>query len=153
MHDRRSGGDDHDRDSRERKVRRAHRSVACGECLRQKQRKEPHETNEGREAPDGASTEPDERQSGGTVESDPLAGKRRAEEMRESANTVREAGFHPVMAAAIADKQQWVADQARDGVADVVWTLPGYTAGRFPKIEVFELPFMMTNAEATSRAA
>jgi len=44
-------------------------------------------------------------------------------------------------------------DQARDGVADVVWTLPGYTAGRFPKIEVFELPFMMTNAEATSRAA
>jgi TRAP-type C4-dicarboxylate transport system substrate-binding protein len=38
-------------------------------------------------------------------------------------------------------------------VADVVWTLPGYTAGRFPKMEVFELPFMMTNAEATSRAA
>ena len=44
-------------------------------------------------------------------------------------------------------------DQARDGVADVVWTLPGYSAGRFPKMEVFELPFMMTNAEATSRAA
>ena len=43
-------------------------------------------------------------------------------------------------------------DQARDGIADVVWTLPGYTAGRFPKMEVFELPFMMTNAEATSRA-
>ncbi len=43
-------------------------------------------------------------------------------------------------------------DQARDGVADVVWTLPGYTSGRFPKMEVFELPFMMTNAEATSRA-
>lgn len=44
-------------------------------------------------------------------------------------------------------------DQARDGVADVVWTLPGSNAGRFPKLEVFELPFMMTNAEATSRAA
>ncbi len=43
-------------------------------------------------------------------------------------------------------------DQARDGVIDVAWTLPGYTAGRFPKMEVFELPFMMTNAEATSRA-
>jgi hypothetical protein len=41
-------------------------------------------------------------------------GKRRAEEMREAANTVREAGFEPFMAAAIADKQQWVADQARD---------------------------------------
>lgn len=32
-------------------------------------------------------------------------------------------------------------DQARDGVADIVWTLPGSTPGRFPKIEVFELPF------------
>jgi TRAP-type C4-dicarboxylate transport system substrate-binding protein len=40
----------------------------------------------------------------------------------------------------------------RDGVVDVVWTLPGNTAGRFPRIEVFELPFMMSNAEATSKA-
>lgn len=43
-------------------------------------------------------------------------------------------------------------DQVIDGVADVVWTLPGYTPGRFPQTEVFELPFMMSNAEATSRA-
>jgi TRAP-type transport system periplasmic protein len=43
-------------------------------------------------------------------------------------------------------------DQARDGVVDVIWTLPGNTAGRFPRIEVFELPFIMTNAEATSKA-
>src|SRR3954468_5250812 len=43
-------------------------------------------------------------------------------------------------------------DQVRDGVVDVVWTLPGNTAGRFPRIEVFELPFIMTNAEATSKA-
>ena len=33
-------------------------------------------------------------------------------------------------------------DQARDGVADIIWTLPGNTPGRFPKIEVFELPFV-----------
>lgn len=33
-------------------------------------------------------------------------------------------------------------DQARDGVADITWTLPGSTPGRFPKIEVFELPFI-----------
>ena len=26
-------------------------------------------------------------------------------------------------------------DQARDGVADIVWTLPGLTPARFPKIE------------------
>ena len=43
-------------------------------------------------------------------------------------------------------------DQARDGVVDVVWTLPGTTAGRFPHIDAFELPFMMNNAEATSKA-
>ncbi len=43
-------------------------------------------------------------------------------------------------------------DQAKDGVADIVWTLPGYTAGRFPLVEVFELPFMMRNTEGTSRA-
>ena len=44
-------------------------------------------------------------------------------------------------------------DQAKDGVADIVWTLPGYTAGRFPLMEVFELPFMSSSAEATSQAA
>jgi hypothetical protein len=45
-------------------------------------------------------------------------GQRRAEEMREAAHTVREAGhgFEPLMAAAIAGKQQWVADQAKAGV-------------------------------------
>lgn len=47
-------------------------------------------------------------------------GQRRAEEMRESARTVQEAGMAPLMALAIADKQQWVADLARAGVfADV----------------------------------
>lgn len=47
-------------------------------------------------------------------------GQRRAEEMRESAHTVREAGMEPVMASAIAAKQQWVADLAATGAfADV----------------------------------
>ena len=47
-------------------------------------------------------------------------------------------------------------DQAKDGVADIVWTLPGYQAGRFLATEVFELPFMvasaydLTPAEATA---
>ncbi|WP_026988653.1 TRAP transporter substrate-binding protein [Fodinicurvata fenggangensis] len=44
-------------------------------------------------------------------------------------------------------------DQVRDGVVDMVWTLPGYTPGRFPKLEVFELPFVPGNARATSAAA
>jgi TRAP-type transport system periplasmic protein len=43
-------------------------------------------------------------------------------------------------------------EQVRDGVADVVWTLPGYTAGRFPSVEAFELPFMMQSPEGTSKA-
>jgi len=43
-------------------------------------------------------------------------------------------------------------DQARDGVVDFTWTVLGYTPGRFPKTEVFELPFMSGNAEASSRA-
>ncbi|MCR9126837.1 MAG: TRAP transporter substrate-binding protein [Rhodobacteraceae bacterium] len=43
-------------------------------------------------------------------------------------------------------------DQAIDGVADIVWTVVGYTPGRFPTTEVFELPFMMTNARAATRA-
>ena len=44
-------------------------------------------------------------------------------------------------------------DQVKDGVADLVITLPGYTAGRFPALEVFELPFMTNSAEAGARAA
>ncbi|MEC9344726.1 MAG: TRAP transporter substrate-binding protein [Pseudomonadota bacterium] len=43
-------------------------------------------------------------------------------------------------------------DQAKDGVVDVIWTVLGYTPGRFPKTEAFELPFVMTSGEATSRA-
>lgn len=44
-------------------------------------------------------------------------------------------------------------DQVRDGVVDIAWTLPGYNAGRFPSMEVFELPFMIGDAESASRAA
>jgi TRAP-type C4-dicarboxylate transport system substrate-binding protein len=49
-------------------------------------------------------------------------------------------------------------DQAKDGVVDLVWTLPGYTANRFPLSEVFELPFIgarraMTNSRALQEFA
>ena len=43
-------------------------------------------------------------------------------------------------------------DQARDGVVDMSMTVVGYTPGRFPRTEVFELPFMMTNPVATAAA-
>lgn len=43
-------------------------------------------------------------------------------------------------------------DQAQDGVVDISMTLTGYTPGRFPRTEVFELPFMMTDPVATALA-
>ena len=43
-------------------------------------------------------------------------------------------------------------DQAQDGVVDLIWTVIGYTPGRFPSTEAFELPFIMMNGEITSRA-
>lgn len=43
-------------------------------------------------------------------------------------------------------------DQARDGVADLAWTLPSYQAGRFTKSEVFELPFIAKHPESASQA-
>ena len=42
--------------------------------------------------------------------------------------------------------------QAKDGVVDIIWTLTGYTPGRFPSAEAFELPFMTGSSEASSRA-
>ena len=42
--------------------------------------------------------------------------------------------------------------QVQDGVVDVAWTVIGYTPGRFPKTEAFELPFMTGSAEKGSRA-
>ncbi|MCF3593081.1 TRAP transporter substrate-binding protein [Rhodobacteraceae bacterium LMO-12] len=43
-------------------------------------------------------------------------------------------------------------DQAIDGVADIVWTVVGYTPGRYPTMEVMELPFMVADARAASYA-
>ena len=43
-------------------------------------------------------------------------------------------------------------DQAIDGAVDISLTLTGYTPGRFNKSEVFELPFMMEDAEGTAAA-
>lgn len=33
-----------------------------------------------------------------------------------------------------------LADQVKNGVADIAWTAPGYSPGRFPKTEALELP-------------
>ena len=44
-------------------------------------------------------------------------------------------------------------DQARDGDADIVWTAPSLTPGRFPKIEMFDLPFVPSRRALVSSEA
>ncbi len=58
--------------------------------------------------------------------------------------------FYPAMQLGGTPSQ--LADQVKNGVADVVWTAPGYSAGRFPRIEAFELPFVVTDAKSGSIA-
>lgn len=47
---------------------------------------------------------------------------------------------------------QQLVDQVKDGVVDIVWTLPAYTPGRFPKTEAFELPTVISDPIATNLA-
>jgi TRAP-type transport system periplasmic protein len=44
-------------------------------------------------------------------------------------------------------------DQVRDGVVDIAWTAPHLTPGRFPKIEMFELPFVPARRALVSSKA
>ncbi|WP_284620251.1 TRAP transporter substrate-binding protein [Aquabacterium humicola] len=69
---------------------------------------------------------------------------------KESANKLK-CQIFPAMSMGGTPPQ--LVDQVKDGVADLVITLPGYTAGRFPALEVFELPFMTNSAEVGARAA
>lgn len=43
-------------------------------------------------------------------------------------------------------------DQVRDGLVDIVWTIPTYASGRFTKTEAFELPWITQDAESGSKA-
>lgn len=43
--------------------------------------------------------------------------------------------------------------QMEDGVVDIIWTLPGFTPGRFPGTQGLELPFMNTGKSATMSPA
>lgn len=45
-----------------------------------------------------------------------------------------------------------VFNQIKDGITEIGWTLPGYSGGRFPLTSVFDLPFMVSTAEATTQA-
>ncbi|WP_370302291.1 TRAP transporter substrate-binding protein [Pseudooceanicola sp.] len=43
--------------------------------------------------------------------------------------------------------------QMEDGIVDIIWTLPGFTPGRFPGAQGLELPFMNTGTSATMSPA
>jgi TRAP-type C4-dicarboxylate transport system substrate-binding protein len=49
-------------------------------------------------------------------------------------------------------KAPQVLDQVRDGVVDIGWTLPGFTPGRMPRVEPFELPFVHKDALSSTLA-
>jgi len=49
-------------------------------------------------------------------------------------------------------KAEQMLTQVRDGVVDVAWTLPGFTPGVMPKLEIFELPFLHRSTNATVRS-
>ncbi|HYU70703.1 MAG TPA: DUF1932 domain-containing protein [Burkholderiales bacterium] len=75
-------------------------------------------------------------------------GKRRAEEMREAANTVREAGIDPWMSAASAETQDWVAALSKGGLFRDLGAQPGWRDYADKIIAVLENP----GAIATKRS-
>jgi TRAP-type C4-dicarboxylate transport system substrate-binding protein len=55
--------------------------------------------------------------------------------------------IYPVMQ--LGGKPEQLLQQVRDGVVDIVWTLPGFTPGVMPKLEIFEPPFLHRSTKAT----
>lgn len=72
------------------------------------------------------------------------------EEMEKLSDGQIKCQFYPAMQ--LGGTPAKLAEQVKHGVADVVWTAPGYSAGRFPAIEAFELPFMIKDPTSGSKA-
>lgn len=60
--------------------------------------------------------------------------------------------IQPFWTMQLGGKAPQLLDQVRDGVADIVWTLPGFTPGRMPRVEPFELPFVHKDALSSTLA-
>ncbi|WP_052700949.1 TRAP transporter substrate-binding protein [Loktanella sp. S4079] len=73
-----------------------------------------------------------------------------ASELSEATNGAVEIQIFPAMQ--LGGKPPQLADQVRQGICDIAWTLPVYTPDRFPVAETMSLPFMVTNAEKSSVA-
>jgi len=68
---------------------------------------------------------------------------------RESEGRIRIERYHGM---ALGGTPPELIDQVQDGIADLVWAVNGFTPGRFPSTEVFELPFFVEDARAASAA-
>lgn len=73
-----------------------------------------------------------------------------AAELAEASNGAIEVQIFPAMQ--LGGKPPQLADQTRQGICDIAWTLPVYTPDRFPVAETMANPFMVTTAEAASVA-
>lgn len=73
-----------------------------------------------------------------------------AAELSEASEGAIEVQIFPAMQ--LGGKPPQLADQTRQGICDIAWTLPVYTPDRFPVAETMSNPFMVTNAEKTSVA-
>ena len=69
--------------------------------------------------------------------------------MKESGGRIK-IDIYPAMQ--LGGKPPQLIDQVRDGIVDIVWTLPGYTPGRFTTTEVFELPFIHRDTASSNKA-
>ncbi|HEX6296244.1 MAG TPA: TRAP transporter substrate-binding protein [Burkholderiales bacterium] len=74
-----------------------------------------------------------------------------AERIEKSSGGKVKIELYPSMS--LGGKPPQLINQARDGVVDIIWTVNGYTAGLFPRSEVFELPLVhRDNVPATNLA-
>lgn len=73
-----------------------------------------------------------------------------AAELAEASGGAIEVQIFPAMQ--LGGRPPQLADQTRQGICDIAWTLPAYTPDRFLVAETLTNPFMVTNAEKTSDA-
>ena len=67
--------------------------------------------------------------------------------MRESGGRLK-VEIYPNMS--LGGKPSDLVQQLEDGVVDIIWTVAGFTPGRFPGLEGVELPFVNTGLSATN---
>ena len=73
-----------------------------------------------------------------------------SEQVEAAANHRIEITVYPSMQ--LGGQAPQLMNQVRDGVVDIVWALSGYTPGRFPSLEVFEMPEMTAHPAVMNRA-